>query len=300
MTARAWALFALVSFLWGTPFLLIRIALAELSPAWLVFLRLSLAAAVLLPVALRRGGLRTLRGSAGWVVALAVVEMVAPFLLVTAAQRAIPSSLAALLVASAPLFLALMAPWLDPSERAGGPRLGGRVAGFAGVAMLMGLETSQGAGELAAAAMVVGAAACYAAGSLLVKLRFADVPALALVAAAAGAGAVLLAPVAALEGPPSAPGAGTLLAVAGLALGSSAGGLTGYFALIRAAGASRASVVAYVAPAVAVALGIGLFQEPFTLSTAAGFLLILLGSWAATRRDAVPREAVAPRVEPPP
>ena len=97
--------------------------------------------------------------------------------------------------------------------------------------------------------------------------------------------AALLAPVVALEGPPPAPGAGTLLALAGLAVGSSAGGLTGYFALIRAAGASRASVVAYVAPAVAVALGIAVFREPFTLSTAAGFLLILLGSWAATRRD---------------
>ena len=96
----------------------------------------------------------------------------------------------------------------------------------------------------------------------------------------------LLAPVAALEGPLPAPGAGTLLALAGLAVGSSAGGLTGYFALIRAAGASRASVVAYVAPAVAVALGIAFFREPFGLSTAAGFLLILLGSWAATRRDA--------------
>ncbi len=69
----------------------------------------------------------------------------------------------------------------------------------------------------------------------------------------------------------------------GLAAGSSAAGLTGYFALIRAA--SRASVVACVAPAVAVALGIALFREPFTVSTAAGFLLILAGSWAATRRD---------------
>jgi drug/metabolite transporter (DMT)-like permease len=292
MTARAWALFGLVSFLWGTPFLLIRIALAELSPAWLVFLRLALATAVLLPVALRGGRFRALRGSAARVVGLAVVEMVAPVLLISAGQRSIPSSLAALLVASAPLFLALMALWLDPSERVRGPRLAGLLSGFAGVAMLMGLETREGPGQLAAAAMVVAAAACYAAGSLLVKLRFADAPALALVAAATGAGAVLLAPVAALEGPPPAPGAGTLLALAGLAVGSSAGGLTGYFALIRAAGASRASVVAYLAPAVAVALGVAFFREPFTVSTAAGFLLILVGSWAATRRD----PAVAPEV----
>ncbi len=291
MTARAWALFALVSFLWGTPFLLIRIALAEVSPAWLVFLRLLLAAVVLLPLALRGGRLRTLRGSARWVVALALVEMVVPFLLITAGQRSIPSSLAALLVASAPLFLALMAPWVDPSERAAGSRLGGLLAGFAGVALLMGLDARAGPGQLGAAAMVLGAAACYAAGSLMVKLRFAEAPAVPLVAAAAGAGAVLLAPVAALQGPAPAPGAGTLLALAGLAVGSSAGGLTGYFALIRAAGASRASVVAYVAPAVAVALGIAFFQEPFTLSTAAGFGLILLGSWAATRREPVPAQA---------
>ncbi|HEU4384960.1 MAG TPA: DMT family transporter [Anaeromyxobacteraceae bacterium] len=293
MTGRAWALFALVSLLWGTPYLLIRIALAELSPAWLVFLRLLVAAAVLAPPSLRGGRLRTMRGSVGWVVALAIVELVAPFLLITAGQRSIPSSLAALLIASAPLFLALMAPWLDPSERVVGPRLLGLVVGFAGVAVLMGLDARARPGQLGAAAMVLAAAACYAAGSLLVKLRFAAVPPLALVAAATGAGAVLLAPVAVLEGLPPPPGAGTLLAVAGLAVGSSAGGLTGYFALIRAAGASRASVVAYVAPAVAVALGIAFFQEPFTLSTAAGFLLILLGSWAATRRDpaVVPREA---------
>jgi drug/metabolite transporter (DMT)-like permease len=285
MTARAWLLFGLVSFLWGTPFLLIRIAVAELSPAWLVFLRLLLAAALLLPVALRGGRLSTLRRNARWVVALAVVEMVAPFLLITVGQRSIPSSLAALLVASAPLFLALLAPWLDPSERVRGSRLAGLLAGFAGVAMLMGLETRGGPGQLGAAALVVIAAACYAAGSLLVKLRFAGVSELALVAASTGAGAIMLAPVAAIEGVPSVPGTGTLLAVAGLAAGSSAGGLTGYFALIRAAGASRASVVAYVAPAVAVVLGVAFFQEPFTVSTAAGFLLILAGSWAATRRD---------------
>lgn len=285
MTARAWLLFGLVSFLWGTPFLLIRIAVAELSPAWLVFLRLLLAAALLLPVALRGGRLSTLPRNARWVVALAVVEMVAPFLLITVGQRSIPSSLAALLVASAPLFLALMAPWLDPSERVRGARLAGLLAGFAGVAMLMGLETRGGPGQLGAAVLVVIAAACYAAGSLLVKLRFAGVSELALVAASTGAGAIMLAPVAAIEGVPSVPGTGTLLAVAGLAAGSSAGGLTGYFALIRAAGASRASVVAYVAPAVAVVLGVVFFQEPFTVSTAAGFLLILAGSWAATRRD---------------
>ena len=294
MSPRAWALFVLVSFLWGTPFLLIRIALAELSPAWLVFLRLLLAAAVMLPLALRWGGLRALRRSAGWVVVLALVEMVAPFLLVTAGQRSIPSSLAALLIASAPLFLALMAPWVDPSERARGSRLGGLLAGFAGVALLMGLDARAAPGQLGAAALVVGAAACYAAGSLMVKLRFPEVPALALVAAATGAGAALLAPVVVLEGPPPTPGAGTLLALAGLAVGSSAGGLTGYFALIRAAGASRASVVAYVAPAVAVALGIAVFQEPFTLSTAAGFLLILLGSWAATRGEPAPAPPEAP------
>ncbi|HSN93114.1 MAG TPA: DMT family transporter [Anaeromyxobacteraceae bacterium] len=286
MTARAWFLFGLVSFLWGTPFLLIRIAVADLSPAWLVFLRLALAAALLLPLALGGGRLRALRAGAPWVVALAVVEMVAPFLLITAGQRAIPSSLAALLVASAPLFLALLAPWFDPSERVRGLRLAGLAAGFAGVAMLMGLETQEGPGQLAAAGLVVVAAACYAAGSLLVKLRFADVSEMALVAAATGVGAVLLAPVAAWEGVPPMPGPGTLLAVAGLAVGSSAGGLTGYFALIRAAGASRASVVAYVAPAVAVALGVAFFREPFTASTAGGFALILVGSWAATRRDA--------------
>ncbi len=285
MTARAWMLFGLVSFLWGTPFLLIRIAVVELSPAWLVFLRLLLAAALLLPLALRGGRLPTLRGSIRWVVGLAVVEMVAPFLLITAGQRSIPSSLAALLVASTPLFLALLAPWFDPSERARGLRLGGLLAGFAGVAVLMGLDTRNGPGQLGAAALVVVAAVCYAAGSLLVKLRFAHASELALVAAATGVGAVMLAPVAALEGLPAAPSPGTLLAVVGLAAGSSAGGLTGYFALIRAVGASRASVVAYVAPAVAVALGILVFHEPFTISTAAGFLLILAGSWAATRRD---------------
>ena len=290
MTARAWVLFGLVSVLWGTPFLLIRIAVAELSSAWLVFLRLSLAAALLLPVALKGGRLHALRRRALWVVVLAIVEMVAPFLLVTEGQRSIPSSLAALLVASAPLFLALMAPWVDPSERVRGLRLAGLVAGFAGVALLVGLETRAVPGQLGAAALVVIAAACYAAGSLLVKLRFADASELALVAAATGVGAIMLAPVAALEGAPPVPAAGTLLAVAGLAVGSSAGGLTAYFALIRAAGASRASVVAYVAPAVAVVLGILFFEEPFTISTAAGFLLILAGSWAATQRD----PAVAP------
>src|ERR687886_646486 len=176
MSQRAWVLFVAISLLWGLPYLLIKVAIAEIEPAIIVFARVVVSAAVLLPLALAQGVLRQVGRRWRTVLALSVVEIALPFLLIAYGEQHITSSLAGLLIAADPLFIVLLALQFDHSERASGMRLVGLCLGF-----------------------------------------------------------------------------------------------LGYFSLIAAAGATRGSLITYVNPAGAVALGGAILNEPLTLATLVGF-----------------------------
>src|SRR3712207_2646774 len=118
MTRRSWILMAVLAALWGASYMFIKIAIDDgLSDAFIVFARTALGALVLAPVALRRGALRSLRPVAGWLVFVALVQILAPFLLITLGEHHVPSSLAGVLVASAPIFTVLIASFAVRSER---------------------------------------------------------------------------------------------------------------------------------------------------------------------------------------
>lgn len=267
--------------IWGASYLFIEIALEDLSPALIVFLRTALAALVLVPLAVRRGGLGGMRPLAGPLIALAAVQVAGPFLLISLGQEEITSSLAGILVASAPIFTALLAIWIDHEERSTGSRLVGVIIGIAGVALLLGVDLGGSGAALLGGLMVVLAGVGYALGGFYLKRRFTGVDPLAVASMTMLASAVLTLPLAAITVPDADLHAGSLAAVATLgALGTGvAFGI--FYTLIARVGPARASLVAYIAPLFAVVYGVTLLDEPITAGTIAGLVLIVAGSWLA-------------------
>jgi drug/metabolite transporter (DMT)-like permease len=282
MTRRAWLLFTAVSLLWGVPYLFIKVAVAELPPVTVVFVRVAMAALLLWPVAVRRGALRGLGPRLPQLVVLALLEIAVPFLLISMGEQRIASSLAGLLIAALPLFVALLALRFDAAERVRGLRLLGLGVGIAGVAALLGIDVGGDSAQLAGAALVLLATLCYAAATLLVKHAFSGTSMLGVVAAATTIASIGLAPFAVALTPARMPSPHVILALLGLGVLCTALALMLYFALIVEAGPSRATVITYVNPAVAVALGVAVLDEPLTAAIVAGFLLIITGSWLAT------------------
>ncbi len=295
MTARAWTAFWIVSVLWGIPYLLIKVAVDDgIPPAFLAWARCLIGAAVLLPLAWRRGALKGLRARWRWLVAFTVVEIVLPWPLLAAGEERVDSSLAAILVATVPLVVALIAMRFDAGERPPGSRLAGMVIGFGGVVALLGIDVAGSPREVVGAALVLLVALCYASGPMIVKLKLPDADPVGTVAAALALATVFLTPAAAIAPPEATPGTEAVLSVVTLGLACSALAFVFFFILIKEAGPSRATIITYVNPVVAVALGVALLGEDLGAGAVAGLLLILAGSWLATggrppgarRRDA--------------
>ena len=295
MSRRGWLLFIALGVIWGIPYLLIKVAVRELTPASLVFLRTALGAALLLPAVLRTVEVRPLLARWRPIALFTVVEMGIPWLLLSHAEQRVSSSLAGLFMAAVPLVGAVLARLTGRHEPLGARRAVGLVVGLAGVVALLGLDLGRGdAGAIVSLAVV---ALGYAAGPLLISRSLADLPALGVVAASLAFAAVGYAPVGLAQLPATLPSWDVIGAVIVLGVACTAGAFLLFFQLIAEVGPMRATVITYVNPAVAVAAGVALLGEPFTAGTGLGFVLILAGSWLATARapaGAVPAAARAP------
>src|SRR5207247_9359325 len=147
---------------WGVPYRVIRVAVdAGVPPAFIAWARVALAAALLLPSALHRGAPRGLRGRGGAIAAYAACEIAVPFVLIAMGERYISSSLAAILIATMPLFVALLSVRLSPADKPTGLRLIGLVAGLGGGVGLLGVDVGGRPGELLGAVRVLVAALGY-------------------------------------------------------------------------------------------------------------------------------------------
>jgi drug/metabolite transporter (DMT)-like permease len=282
VSARGWVLFAAVSVIWGMPYLFIKIAVDELSPSVVAWSRLALAAAVLLPVAWKLGALRGL-GERWRILALfAAVEMAIPWPLIGYGEVHISSSLAAILIAAVPLFVALLALRFDHAERPTATRLAGMLIGLAGVVALVGIDMGGEGEELLGALAILVAAFCYAVGPMIVKRRLSDVDPLGPVAASLGLGTLLVTPFALADVPGEVPSGDVIASIVVLGLVCSALAFLLFFRLIAEVGPSRATVITYVNPVVALALGVAILDESVTTGAVAGLLLILAGSWLST------------------
>jgi drug/metabolite transporter (DMT)-like permease len=288
-------LFATMSVIWGIPYLLIKIAVGGVPVPVLVLARVAIGAALLLPVALRRRQLRALLPYWRWLAIFAVVEVISPWFLLSEAELRLSSSMSGLLIASVPIIGALLARLTGDSERLTVVRWTGLLAGLAGVALLVGPGAAGGDARSIGEVLVVGV--CYATGPLIASRKLSDAPPIGMTAVCLGFAAVVYAPAAALTWPDAIPPVKVLGAIAGLAVLCTAVAFLVFFALIAEIGPARATVITYVNPAVAVALGVSVLGEQFTLAMAGAFALILGGSVLATR-SGIRRRAAAG--EPPP
>lgn len=283
MTRKGWLLFGAISVFWGIPYLFIKIAVQVLDPTVVVFARVGIAAAVLLPVAAHLRVLQQIGRRWLTIALLSLVQIVGPFLLISYGEQHITSSLTSLLIASEPLLVALFALRFDYSERVGGLRLIGLLIGMVGVVVLLGLDVGADKYGLLGAGFVLLATAGYAVSALLVKRpTIAALPSLGVVAVECATATVVLSPLALTRLPSQLPNLEVIASLLVLGLICTALAYLTFFALLAEVGASRGTVFTYVNPVVSVFLGVLLLNEPFDLSTIVGFLLIIIGSWLST------------------
>jgi len=273
-----------MAIIWGIPYLLIKVAVADLTPIALVFVRTAFGALLLLPLAATRGSLTPLLRHWRAVLVYTAVEVAVPWLLLANAETRLTSSLTGLLIAAVPLIGAVLALVTGDDDRLDLRRAAGLVIGFVGVAALLGLDFSRV--DLGAAAQVGVVTLGYAIGPMIIARRLAGVPSLGVVTVSLGITALLYAPVGVLQLPHTLPAWPVVGAVALLSVVCTALGFLLFFALIGEVGPLRAQAITYVNPAVALAVGVAVLGEPFTVGAAVGFALILLGLLLATRRRA--------------
>ena len=291
MSRRGWVLFTAMSVIWGVPYLLIKVADEGVAVPVLVFARVAVGSAVLLPIAIRRGQIRVLASHWRWLALFAVVEIMLPWALLSDAERRLSSSLTGLLVASVPIIGLVLARLTGGQERLTVVRWAGLLLGLGGVALLAGPHlTGGGAWPITEVILV---ALGYATGPLIANRKLSDLPGLGMTAVCLGAAAVVYAPAAALTWPSRMPSAAVLGSLAGLGLLCTAIAFVLFFQLIAELGPARATVITYVNPAVAVALGVTVLGEPLTPAIVAAFVLILAGSVLATRSGGPARRMAA-------
>lgn len=280
MTRRGWLLFVALGIIWGLPYLLIRVAVREISPELLVLIRTGGAALVLLPIAAARDELRLALQHWRPILLYSVVELAVPWLLLFSAEQRLSSSVSGLLIATVPFFAAMLA-WMSRSERVDGPRLIGLGVGIAGVAAIVGFDV-RSSGLLDVFALFVTAFG-YALGPWILARHLAGVPPLGVVALSFAFCAIAYSPSAVFSLPHRAIGASIVGSIVTLTLVCTIGAFLIFPALIAEIGAMRATLVTYINPTVAVLLGVVVLNEHFGVATGIGFVLILGGCILASR-----------------
>jgi drug/metabolite transporter (DMT)-like permease len=247
-----------------------------------VFLRTGVAALILLPLVLSRGGLRPIGNRWPALIVFAGVEIAGPWFLLSSAEQHITSALAGLLISAVPLVGVVIATGLGNREHLGMASLSGLLLGLVGVALIVGFDLrASGAVALVEIALVVVG---YALGPVVLTRYLNGVPAVTVTGTSLAVCALAYAPVAALQWPHSTPHVSVLGSVAVLAVVCTAIAFLLFFALIAEIGPVRATVITYINPAVAAVLGVAVLHENLTLGMGLGFVLVLAGSTLATRR----------------
>ena len=284
MTRRGLLLFAAMCVIWGIPYLLIRVAVGEISPATLVFVRTGLGAMLLLPIALTRGGLGVIGRRWPALLVFAVVEIGVPWLALSSAEQHISSALAGLLISAVPIVGVVIALVLGNREYIRSSSLSGLLLGLVGVGLIVGFDLRvSDTRALAEMAVVV---VCYALGPVIITRYLQGIPSVTVTGVSLGLCCVAYAPLAAAQWPHTTPGLPAIASVLTLAVVCTALAFLLFFELINEIGPVRATVITYVNPAVAATLGVSVLHENLTVGMGLGFVLVLAGSILATRRPA--------------
>jgi drug/metabolite transporter (DMT)-like permease len=293
VSKRGWFLFAALGIIWGTPYLFIRVAVESVSPAVIVCGRMGLAIILLLPFAWKERPIEVFRKYWKGILFLALAEMVLPFGALSVAEKNISSSLAGLIVAAVPITTGLMLRAISHDDQWDKRRVVGLVVGMLGIVSLVGLDVR--ADNWWSIALCFLAVIGYAMGPIIIAIKLVGAPDLATIVMAQALAFLIYLPVLLWEivhdswrtaeaqefGVPL----NAWLSVLGLGVLCTAIAFSLLFKLIAEVGPSRAPVITYINPAVAILLGVLLLNEPFTRGMAFGFPLVLLGSVLATRKQ---------------
>jgi drug/metabolite transporter (DMT)-like permease len=288
-----------VSAIWGASYLLIKIALDGIEPMMIVFARVLLAALLLYVVIQMRGGeeragLRHLRVRPLRTLGLGALAVAIPFSLISLGETQISSGLTGVLISPGPLFIAALAPLIDPTEKVDRRGWFGVVVGFAGVILLIGVDTIHSFGEFMGAMAMVGAALAYGLGAMYIRLKFRGVPPLVVSFGACAVAALLTLPPALATLGENSPDAGEIAAVVALGIVGTAVAFVLYFGLIAEAGAGKAALCGYLIPPLALAYGALLLDEEITPAAIVGLVLILIGVALASGEREGEGEQVTP------
>jgi drug/metabolite transporter (DMT)-like permease len=296
VSARHVGLLLALSAIWGASYLLIRVAIDDLSAPVVVVGRTALAALVVWLLIVAQGGparaaLGDIRRRPGMAFFLGTVAIAAPFLLITYGEIVVPTGLSAVLIASAPIFIALMAPMIDRDEVVQARQWIGLVVGISGVGLLVGFDLVDTPKEILGAGAMILAAIFYAASGFIVKRGYAGVPPMVTTLASVATSAVLVLPLIAVDPPTEVPGPLAIGAVITLGVVGTALAFVIYYRLMAEMGVGRAALVAYLIPGFALIYGATILDEPITWATIVGFALVITGTILAARR---PRPAALP------
>ncbi len=282
MSCRAWVQLLTLAALWGAVYPLIAVALRELSPVAVVFGRVALATLLLTPIAVHRHALRPLWHRPRQIIETALVQSTLPLMLLTMGQRHVDAGLAAILIGAQPVFVALLAYRYAPPERPHGwTGIAGIALGLLGLLLLFGRDLRGGPSALTGGVLVVAAAACYAAGSIMIHRRHADAPPLGVATSAMLVTTVALAVPTAVTLPDRLPTADVFAALAVLGTVCTGATLALFYTLIARIGPARAALAFYLSPGFAVAFGALFLAERITPTAVAGLLAIVAGSLLA-------------------
>jgi drug/metabolite transporter (DMT)-like permease len=278
-------LFGLMSLIWGIPYLFIRVAVDEISPATLVLVRTTIGGAILLPIALARSDLRAILARWRWLVAFAAVEIAIPWVMLASAEQHLSSSLAGLLIAGVPLVGATLAVATGGADRFGGKGLLGLAIGLLGVLGIVGADIQ--ASDATALVQILVVVVGYAVGPAILSRRLAGLSSIGVMSLSLTLCALVYLPIAATQLPTAIPSTNALISIAVLGTVCTAGAFLLFAALIDEVGPVRATVITYVNPAVAAVLGVLVLNETFSVAMGVGFALVILGSGLATHRPPI-------------
>ena len=288
MSRKGLLLFLIAGTAWGLPYLFIRIAVEDFSTWTIVFSRVVVGAAVLIPIAIYRKALLPALKAWKYVLAYAALEMIGPWFLITEAERVISSGLAGLLVATVPFFGLLIGIFYQKDKSLKHPKtLAGLAIGFIGVILLVGIDAFNGHVSLPHVGMIILAAIGYSVAPVIIATKIPEVSGVAVNGLAMAIVAVVYAVPAMLSLPneiAANPPAESWLSILGLGVVCSAIAFVAFFRLVREIGSARATLVTYMNMAVAVILGIILLAEPITTGILIGMPLVVVGSVLATRK----------------
>lgn len=281
MTRRYLPLLLLLAAVWGASYLFIKVGVRDFEPATFMALRMLIAAGAL---CVFLGAQRGVRQAAGEVRAaarpglvLGVINGAVPFTLIAWGETHVDSGVAAIANSTVPIFVALLALKVRPSERSSGLRLAGIVVGLVGVGVLAGASPDAGTWAVLGTLAVVLASVSYAAAGLYGQARVHETSGPVLATASTLIGGLLLLPVALVQWPSAAPGWKPVASLLALALVGTAFAQLVLFRMLRLHGPARTSLVTYLMPGFAILYGALLLGEPVTAAALGGLALILLG-----------------------